>query len=93
MALKKVINYKGYTAEYWRVIRYRVSVGKQQAMIHWALYKDKETRDADADSYLKTIQQPLGDTFINIVKQAKTNDLTSIYTYAKTEFLLDAEDI
>ena len=93
MALKKITTYKGYDAEYWRIIGIHILPDKNRVQVRWALYKDKETRDANYKNYIKREIQILGVEFIVSLKNATDNSFSLIYTEAKKEFLVGAEDI
>ena len=79
MALKKAKTNKGYEAEYWRVIQVNCNADRNDAVATFALYKDKKTRDEDANAVVDSYQIDLGEDFNNNV----LSDDTKIGDYVK----------
>lgn len=65
MALQLTENYKGFEANYWKIIGSRINFNGTHARIEVALYKDKETRDADPLNYVKKENYVLGGLFLS----------------------------
>ena len=52
MALQLETNFKGISANYWRIVRFDYSDIENKGLIRLGLYKDKATRDADVKNVL-----------------------------------------
>ena len=50
MALIKKTNRKGFDCEYFRIIQVNCNADRKDAIATFALYKDKATRDGDANA-------------------------------------------
>ena len=84
MALKKVVSFKGYDAEYHRITEAREAYGSSKVDVEVALYKDAATREADAENVLTRTQYRL-----NIVDQTRE----SLYAALKElEEFTESED-
>jgi hypothetical protein len=52
MALKLQTNFKGLTAEYWKILRVDHDYKTNQVVVRLALYKDQATRETNIDNFL-----------------------------------------
>jgi len=100
MALKKIVNFKGVNAEYWRINQFEYNDLTDEAFVTLGLYANEEAKD-------KSMQFNVLDVRNEVLKDIKlipiptnipaTNprDLIKIMLYSKlktTEFFKDAED-
>jgi len=93
MALKKAKTNKGYEAEYWRVIQVNCNADRNDAVATFALYKDKKTRDEDANAVVDSYQIDLGEDFNNNVLSDDTkigdNVKKSAYEVLKAKAIIE----
>jgi hypothetical protein len=52
VALKLVVNFKGYSAEYWKILHCDSNWAENKTKLVLALYKDKVARDANLKNFL-----------------------------------------
>ena len=63
MALIKKTQRKGFDCEYFRIIQVNCNADRKDAIATFALYKDKATRDEDANAVVDSYQIDLGEDF------------------------------
>lgn len=54
MALKKQVNYKGVTAEYWKISAHQSDCLRNKTLIKLCLYVSKVVRDENINNYLNS---------------------------------------
>jgi len=52
MALKLQTDFKGLTAEYWKILKADHDFASGKVVVRLALYKDKIARDADINNFI-----------------------------------------
>jgi len=52
MALKLTTEYKGLTAEYWKILKADHDFSSGKVVVRLALYKDQTTRNADINNFI-----------------------------------------
>jgi len=75
VALKLVMDYKGLSAEYWKILKSDTNFLSGETVVRLGLYKDKATRDANIADYLlmeamrfNISDKPLNDLYIEVKK-------------------------
>jgi len=63
MALQKNKTVKGFTGNYWKIIKLTQDFTKNRVDVIIVLYKDKATRDNDIFSHVHTFEHNLNDSF------------------------------
>jgi len=86
MALKKIKEKRGHNNEYWRIIQINSNLNREDAVVTFALYKDKATRDADVNAVVDQYQVDLGKDLLDKAATAdkvKNINLKQAYTVFK----------
>ena len=99
MALEKNYTSKGFTSNYWMVGSFSPNKINNTTSVTLFLYKDKETRTANATNYFKTITLRLSDylTVVSDIYDALKETNTSFDEINDQEeavpFFSDASDV
>lgn len=108
MAFQKEKIVKNFSANYWRIISYSAHFDRNDAVVVLGLYKDKATREADANAVIDSATINMGDGYHKLVNskndKIKNIKLGEAYAYLKTlaedenspdevKFFIDAVDV